>query len=159
MTILQLFLLIWVANGAPILARMLFGTRFSYPVDGSARFLDGRPFFGSAKTLRGIIAAVALTTLAALSLGLAAGLGALVGSAAVAGDLVSSFVKRRLGIPTSGRARGLDQVPEALLPALLAAPRLDLEASEIALVVGMFVVLAVALSPVLCWMRVRDTPH
>ncbi len=159
MTILQLLLLIWIANGAPVVARTLFGTRLGYPLDGGVRFWDGRPFLGPAKTLRGVVAAVVVTTLAALGLGLAPGLGALVGSAAVAGDLVSSFIKRRLGIPASGRARGLDQVPEALLPALFAAPSLDLEAAEVLLVVGLFVVLAVALSPVLCRMRVRETPY
>ncbi|MGH8567114.1 MAG: CDP-archaeol synthase [Gammaproteobacteria bacterium] len=159
MTSLQLLLLIWIANGAPVLAHALLGTRFAYPVDGGARFLDGRPFFGTAKTLRGVIVAVLLTTLAAQGLGLPAGLGALVGSAAVAGDLLTSFIKRRMGLPPSSRARGLDQVPESLLPALLAAPRLDLEAGHIVLVVGLFVVLAVGLSPVLCRMRVRETPH
>jgi len=159
MTILQLLLLIWIANGAPVLAHALFGTRFAYPVDGGARFLDGRPFFGTAKTVRGVIAAVLLTTLAAVGLGLSPALGALVGSAAVAGDLLTSFIKRRMGLPPSSRARGLDQVPESLLPALVAAPRLGLAVADIALVVGMFVVLAVGLSPVLCRIRVRETPH
>jgi CDP-archaeol synthase len=159
MTILQLLLLIWIANGAPVLAHALFGTRFAYPVDGGARFLDGRPFFGTAKTVRGVIAAILLTTLAAVGLGLSPALGALVGSAAVAGDLLTSFIKRRMGLPPSSRARGLDQVPESLLPALVAAPRLGLAVADIALVVGMFVVLAVGLSPVLCRIRVRETPH
>ncbi len=159
MPILQLLLLIWIANGAPVLAHALFGTRFAHPLDGGARFLDGRPVFGTAKTLRGVIAAVLLTTLAALGLGLSPGLGALVGSAAVAGDLLTSFIKRRMGLPPSSRVLGLDQIPESLLPALLAAPRLDLEAGDIALVVGLFVALAVALSPVLCRMRVRETPY
>lgn len=159
MPILQLLLLIWIANGAPVLAHALFRTRFAHPLDGGARFLDGRPVFGTAKTLRGVIAAVLLTTLAALGLGLSPGLGALVGSAAVAGDLLTSFIKRRMGLPPSSRVLGLDQIPESLLPALLAAPRLDLEAGDIALVVGLFVALAVALSPVLCRMRVRETPY
>ena len=159
MMILPLLLLIWIANGAPVLAHALFGTRFAHPVDGGARFLDGRPFFGTAKTVRGVAAAVILTTLAALCLGLSPGLGALVGSAAVAGDLLTSFIKRRMGLPPSSRARGLDHVGESLLPALLAAPRLHLEAGDIALVVGMFVALAVGLSPILCRMRMRETPY
>jgi CDP-archaeol synthase len=159
MTSLQLLLLIWIANGAPVLAHALFGVRFAHPVDGGARFLDGRPFFGTAKTVRGVAAAIVLTTLAALCLGFSPGLGALVGSAAVAGDLLTSFIKRRMGFPTSSRARGLDQVPESLLPALVAAPRLGLAVADVALVVGMFVILAVGLSPVLCRIRVRETPY
>ena len=159
MTSLQLLMLIWIANGAPVLAHALFGTRFAHPVDGGARFLDGRPFFGTTKTVRGVIAAVFSTTLSALSLGLSPGLGALVGITAVAGDLLTSFIKRRMGLPPSSRARGLDQLPESLLPALVAAPRLGLAVADIAVVVGMFVVLAVGLSPVLCRIRMRETPY
>jgi CDP-2,3-bis-(O-geranylgeranyl)-sn-glycerol synthase len=159
MTVLQLFLLILIANGIPVLMHRLCGARFAYPVDGGARFVDGRPFFGPAKTLRGVLSAVLVATLVAMSLGLDPGLGALVGSAAVAGDLLSSFIKRRMGLPSSSRARGLDQIPESLLPALLAAPRLQLGAADIALVVGLFVVLAVSLSPVLRRLRLRETPY
>jgi hypothetical protein len=42
----------------------------------------------------------------------------LVGSLAMADDLLSSFPKRRTALPPSSRARGLDQVPEALFPLL-----------------------------------------
>jgi len=44
--------------------------------------------------------------------------GAVIGSAAMAGDLFSSFVKRRFGFQPSSRATGLDQSPESLFPLL-----------------------------------------
>lgn len=37
---------------------------------------------------------------------------------AILGNALSSFVKRRLRIPSSGSAPGLDQIPEVLLPVL-----------------------------------------
>jgi CDP-diglyceride synthetase len=52
--------------------------------------------------------------------------GALIGVGAMAGDALASFTKRRLGTPPSGRATGLDQIPEALLPLLLVREALGL---------------------------------
>jgi len=37
---------------------------------------------------------------------------------AMAGDLCSSFIKRRLGIKSSDKATGLDQIPESAFPLL-----------------------------------------
>ena len=89
---------------------------FSWAINGGLKFPDGRPLFGLSKTIRGVLVSVLATTAAAPLLGLAVTLGAVVGSGAMAGDLFSSFVKRRLGFRSSSRATGLDQIPEALLP-------------------------------------------
>jgi hypothetical protein len=78
-----------------------------------------KQLFGPSKTLRGLVVSVVATTLSAPALGLAWTTGLLAGAAAMAGDLGSSFIKRRMGLPSSSRALGLDQVPEALLPELV----------------------------------------
>lgn len=40
----------------------------------------------------------------------------MIAALAMSGDLISSFIKRRLDIENSGRAFGLDQIPESALP-------------------------------------------
>lgn len=116
--VLKLLVLLAVANGAPVLAKRLLGDRLARPLDGGAIFIDGRPLFGPSKTIRGIVLALAATPLAAALMGLSWQLGITVAGLAVAGDLLSSFVKRRMGLPSSSMALGLDQIPESLLPLL-----------------------------------------
>ena len=66
---------------------------------------------------------------------------------AIAGDLLSSFVKRRLGLASSSMAIGLDQIPEALVPALLSCVLLPLDWLDILAVVTLFFVANLVLSP------------
>ena len=51
-------------------------------------------------------------------LGFAWTCGLVVASVAMSGDLLSSFLKRRLSLPPSSRATGIDQIPECLLPTI-----------------------------------------
>ncbi len=159
MPILQLLLLLIIANGGPILARKLLRRHFAWPVDGGRRFRDGRPLLGEAKTWRGILAALLLSALCAPLLGLSVAWGLLIGAAAMAGDLLSSFIKRRLGYPSSSMALGLDQIPESLLPALLAAGELQLTIGDILLVVVLFLLVELALSRLLFRMGIRKQPY
>ena len=157
--ILQLLTLLMLANGTPLIVKKLLGSRYSYPLDGNVTFADGRPVFGRSKTIRGIVPAVLVTTAAAPLIGLSWSIGFLVGSFAMAGDLFSSFCKRRLGLPTSSRASGLDQVPESLLPLLACRDVLALTAADIAVCVVIFVVGEVVLSRLLYAFRLRDRPY
>lgn len=157
--ILQLLILLMLANGTPLIAKKLFGERYSYPLDGNVTFADGRPVFGRSKTIRGLVLAGLVTTAAAPAIGLRWEIGLLVGGFAMAGDLFSSFCKRRLGLPTSSRASGLDQVPEALLPLLACRELLALSAADIAVCVVMFAAGEVVLSRLLYAFRLRDHPY
>ena len=104
LTIAQAVMLLAVANGAPVIAAKILRHHLSFPLDGGAKFVDGRPLFGKSKTIRGIVLAILLSTLAAPALGLGWQIGAVIGSTAMAGDLFSSYVKRRLnrsaGVPS-----------------------------------------------------------
>jgi hypothetical protein len=159
LTLLKVLVLLALANGAPVFAKKLLGARFSRALDGGARWFDGRPVFGASKTLRGLGASVLLTTAGAPLLGLAPAVGALVAVAAMAGDLLSSFVKRRLGLPPSSRATGLDQVPESLLPLLACQGALGLSVVDIVLGVAVFFVGEVLLSRLLYRVHLRDRPY
>jgi len=157
--ILQLLVLITLANGTPIVAKKIFGPRFSFPMDAGTVFFDGRPLFGPSKTIRGILVSVLITTASAPLIGLDLTIGAIVAGAAMAGDLFSSFLKRRLSAPPSSQVLGLDQVPESLFPMLACRDALSLTIADIALGVGIFFIGALILSRFLFRAHLRDEPY
>jgi CDP-diglyceride synthetase len=120
--ILKLVLLLVIANAVPVISRLLMRRRFSQPIDANVRFLDGRPILGPAKTLRGVVSAILVTALMAPLFDLSPGRGSLFALLSMCGDLISSFIKRRLGIASSHSAPVLDQLPETLLPLWLMHP-------------------------------------
>jgi CDP-2,3-bis-(O-geranylgeranyl)-sn-glycerol synthase len=122
-------------------------------------FADGRPWFGPSKTIRGIAFAVLATMAAATLLGLGWKVGALIGTVAMASDLLSSFAKRRLGLPPSSKAIGLDQIPESLFPLLAARLLLPLGALDIAIATMLFFAGELLLSRLLYKWHVRDRPY
>ena len=128
-------------------------------LDGNTEFVDGRPIFGHSKTIRGVVLAVLATTLGAPLIGIGHEIGLVVGSLAMVGDLLSSFVKRRLDLPPSSRASGLDQVPEALFPLLGCRGLLSLTVPDIGAGVALFVIGDVVLSRLLYRVHLRDRPY
>jgi CDP-2,3-bis-(O-geranylgeranyl)-sn-glycerol synthase len=77
----------------------------------------------------------------------------------MAGDLFSSFIKRRLRIPSGGMALGLDQVPESLFPLLGCMSILGLDLTSVAVLVLAFLVLELALSRLLHRFGIRERPY
>ena len=157
--ILQLTILLAVANGVPVLAAKLCGHHFSFPLDHWTNFIDGKPLFGKSKTIRGVVLAILLTAVAAILLSLGWKIGVGVGSMAMVGDLFSSFVKRRLNLPPSSRATFLDQVPESLFPLLASRGSLSLSILDIAICVAIFFVGVVLISLLLYKADIRDRPY
>ena len=156
---LRLLLLLGVANSAPIAARRLLADRWAAPLDGGLNFVDGRPLLGPGKTIRGVAVAVVATALASWALGMSPQVGALLGAVSMAGDALASFVKRRLGVAPSGRATGLDQVPESLLPLLAVQGMLDLSAVQILAVTVAFFVLEIPLARWAFRLGLRERPY
>jgi CDP-diglyceride synthetase len=157
--ILQLLVLMTLSNGTPIIAKKIFGPRFARPLDGGIVFFDGRPLFGPSKTIRGIVASILITTASAPLIDLDLTIGAIVASATMAGDLFSSFVKRRLNFRPSSQALCLDQVPESLFPMLACRDALSLTIADIALGVGIFFIGELILSRLLYQVHLRDEPY
>jgi CDP-archaeol synthase len=157
--ICQALVLISIANAAPVVAKHLLGSRFEAPIDRDLMWSDGRPLFGPSKTFRGVFSAIFACALGAVLLGLAPAVGALAGALAMAGDLLSSFLKRRLEIAPSGRAIFLDQVPEALLPTIALASPLGLSFADILIVTLIFWAASVALSPLFFLLGFKNRPH
>jgi hypothetical protein len=117
-TISKLMILLTLANGSPVAAKRILGSRLSRPLDGNIKFLDGQPLFGSSKTVRGVVVSILVTAASAPFLGMELKVGFRAGIGAMLGDLFSSFLKRRLKLPPSREAIGLDQIPESLFPLL-----------------------------------------
>jgi CDP-diglyceride synthetase len=157
--ILQAMVLLTLANGTPVVAKKIFGQSFALPLDAGLTFFDGRPLFGPSKTIRGIVFAVLVSTAGSPLLGLDWSVGAIAAAAAMAGDLCSSFVKRRLNFPSSSQAFGLDQLPESLLPLLACRTSLSLTAADIVFGVGIFLIGEVILSRILYRAHLRDEPY
>lgn len=161
--VLEALALLAAANGTPVLAQWLLGPRWAAPLDGGRCLADGRPLLGASKTIRGLVLGVLATTLLGAVLGQGAWKGAWTGTAfgalSMAGDLASSFVKRRLGIAPSGRALGLDQIPESLLPVLGCGAALGLDIVGSAVVVTAFLVLELVTSRVLFRLGIRKRPY
>ena len=157
--IFKLVILLTIANGTPVITGKLFGNYFSQPLDRGVPFVDGRPIFGHSKTIRGIILSLVATGVAAPVLGLAVTYGLIIASAAMSGDLLSSFLKRRFSLPPSSRATGIDQIPECLLPTIGVSSTLGLGVFDIASVVIIFFLGQVLLSRLFFRWNIRNRPY
>lgn len=158
-TYLQLTFLLLVANGAPVVAKNLLGARWTWPVDFGLTLPDGQRLFGSSCTFRGWAAALAATPIAAWLLGLEALTGLAIGALAMAGDMLSGFIKRRLGMPPGSMALGLDQIPESLFPLLWARAPFALGWGDVAALTLIFLVLELLLSRILYRFHLRSHPY
>jgi CDP-diglyceride synthetase len=156
--IAQLLALLVVANGTPIVAARILGSALASPLDSGAVFADGRRLFGASKTSRGIVLSILATSAFAPLIGLDWRVGALVATAAMIGDLISSFLKRRMGLPSSSRATGLDQIPESLIPLIACRVLLPLTILDIVTVTVIFLIGELALSPLLFKLHIRKRP-
>ena len=157
--LLQLLLLIIIANGAPIFIRLLLNDGFKLAVDFGQKLPDNKPLFGPSKTWRGFFAALPVTAAAAWLLGYSIDTGLLVAVYALLGDLFSSFIKRRLAMPPSSMALLLDQVPESLLPAFMLKQVFNLDISSVILLVLIFIITELVLSHIFYKWGLRRRPY
>jgi Na+/H+-dicarboxylate symporter len=148
-----------VANGSPVIAKDILGNHFAIPIDGGAHFADGRPVLGTSKTVRGLLLSILVTSALSPIVGMDWKIGALVASTGMAGDLLSSFLKRRINLPAGGKATGLDQIPESLFPFLACRSVLQLTVMNIVAGVGIFFVGELLLSRLFYYLHLRDRPY
>ena len=159
MLILKLLVLLTLANGTPVIVRNAFAERFAWPLDGGLELFDGQPLFGSSKTVRGVVLSVLVTGAGGALMGLGWKAGLVIGTLSMAGDLFSSFLKRRMKLPPSSRALGLDQVPESLFPLLACQAMLELTVTEIVTVVAIFFAGDVVFSPLFFKWKIRKRSY
>ena len=156
--LLKLLALLFFANGTPVFVARIMKERLATPLDGGLKLRDGRPLLGNSKTIRGIVSSVVATSAAAAILGLGWEAGAIFAAASMAGDLTSSFLKRRLGFKVHAQVFGLDQIPEALFPLLVLKSRLSLSLADIAAVIAVFLLYELLFSRLLYRLHLRPRP-
>lgn len=157
---IKIISLMILANGAPIVLRKLCGSRLGWAVDGGKNWLwDGRPILGKDKTWRGVTGSLLLTGMAASVLWGQFWLGFTVAGWAMAGDLVSSFIKRRLHLEPGAMALGLDQIPESLFPLMAIRSEMSLDMGDVLSLVASFFIIELLLSRWLFAMHIRERPY
>ncbi|UCD73385.1 MAG: CDP-2,3-bis-(O-geranylgeranyl)-sn-glycerol synthase [Candidatus Bathyarchaeota archaeon] len=121
---LYAFLPAYVANATPT----IFGGGAT--IDGERRFVDGRPIFGSHKTIRGFLSGLIAGTIIGFIQGQVLS-GFLLSFGALFGDLAGAFLKRRLSIPPGSIFPIIDQLSFVLFAILFVLPFSCLTIEEI----------------------------
>ena len=116
----------YCANGAPV----LFGGGRS--IDEGKTFRDGRPLFGPHKTVRGFVFGILIGTFVGWvqeaygpTVGLPKGsvvLGFVLSLGALMGDLLGSFIKRRMNLKSGAHLPVSDQLDFMLMALLFSLP-------------------------------------
>jgi len=152
----------YCANAAPV----IFGG--GRPIDGGRKFFDGKPLFGSHKTYRGFFSGMIIGTVVgwaqealAPNVGLPKGnlvLGFILSLGALIGDLIGSFIKRRLNLKPGAPLPISDQIDFVLVALLFALmiepPSLTAALTIIALTVPIHLIVNV----IAYLLRIKKTP-
>lgn len=112
----------YLANTTPIFVRKL--NILNYPIDFGLKY-QGKRIFGQNKTWRGLFFGCLIGILTAILQARGMQIGIILGFGALLGDLIGSFIKRRLNFPPGQPNILLDQTPYVLIPILLYALFLD----------------------------------
>jgi hypothetical protein len=134
----QILILLWGINFAPVLVAFCLGSKWNLPLDRNRTLGNGNAVFGPHKTFRGIAAALLAGTAGGALLGLTVPAGLLTGVLTVVGDLVSSFIKRRGSLPSGTNVPGLDQGFEGAFPLAYLAWHLHFGPGTFALLLALF---------------------
>ncbi|MDD4071750.1 MAG: CDP-archaeol synthase [Desulfobacterales bacterium] len=105
-------------NAVPALLGFVIPEIGAQPLDGNARFRDGFALFGSHKTIRGVAGGIFTGGVAAHLIGVSALAGLTAGLLSMIGDVLSSFIKRRMVLSEGSHAPLLDQCFETGFPLL-----------------------------------------
>ena len=148
-----------LCNSLPILGAVILRGHLSLPIDLGYTWIDGRPLLGPHKTWRGLAIAIVGTGMASYFTPLGLELGIDLAIYSMSGDLISSFVKRRLGLKSGQKALLLDQGLESFFPLWILKDRLFINWIDISLIFTLFIILEICLSPLLYYLHIRRNPH
>ena len=144
---IEALFLVALASSVPWAVGRLCGACCAWPLDFGYTLRDGQRLLGDHKTWRGLVAGIAACSIAGGLIGSGLLLGAAVGGLALAGDALSSVVKRRFRRAPGAEVPGLDQLPEALLPLLVLQRPLQISMAGVMSVALLFTALDLALTP------------
>lgn len=152
-------LLLVVANSAPVFASYLFGNLFCRPIDGGIFFPDGRRILGPTKTFRGVLASIFATAITSQLLRSSWDFGAVIAALSMTGDLLSSFVKRRLKMEPSTKLVGFDQGLESIMPMFYVKEVIGLTWADVLIVLVLFFFGSLLGSRLLYAVKIKNRPY
>ena len=155
----EVLVLILVANGAPVMATYLFSHRMPLPIDFGLRLNDQQYLFGITKTWRGLFSSLIITSIVSGFMGYGIYSGLLIALLAMSGDLVSSFIKRRLKKASSSQFLFLDQIPESFFPALGMMQVISLSLIQVIVITAVFTIMELVLSYLFYQIGIRKKPY
>ncbi len=158
-TFLQILVMLLATNGAPVLAARVFQAHGALSLDLGKRLQDGYPVFGSSKTWRGLLSALATSCMLSILFGYGIWFGLIFGTLVMTGDLCSSFVKRRRGLKPGDRSPGWDQLPESLFPSIYTTAVLGVDWWWAILLALSFAMGQMLISRPLYWLNIRKRPY
>lgn len=138
-----------IANSAPPIATRFLGA--GTPIDRGRRFL-GRELFGAHKTWQGVIVGIAAGMITFLiqrlfdDIYLPLLYGFAISAGALAGDLVKSFVKRRVNVAPGHAWFPFDQCDYVVGALIAAAPFIELTLPAVAGTIAIYVLLHLVVS-------------
>ncbi|MCX8184514.1 MAG: CDP-2,3-bis-(O-geranylgeranyl)-sn-glycerol synthase [Sulfolobales archaeon] len=162
----------YTANAFPLIVRKI--VRNAHPVDFGRNFIDGKRIFGDSKSWEGLFAGVSAGTLAGVALlfiyhyplthlaiaGFIQGVGSMIG------DLVNSFIKRRLGMKPGALLPVLDQTSFILISLLFVKllkidfyTGVELGLTEIVIAIGIALVLHPLANYLAYLVKLKSVPY
>ncbi len=139
---IKILILLWSINLTPVLLAMLFEEKWDTPLDRGILFRDGKPLLGSHKTIRGagggIIAGVAVGFVLGVPLWTALWAGIL----SMSGDLLNSFLKRRVNMFDGADFPVMDQLFEGAFPLIVIVPAYSLSFAQSFWLIVVFIITA-----------------
>jgi CDP-2,3-bis-(O-geranylgeranyl)-sn-glycerol synthase len=165
------FLPALVGNAAPLVLRNLLQGKKLTPIDGGLSLKDGQRIFGENKSWEGFTAGVASGALVGLLYSMIFNniswviIGFLMGLGAMSGDLLNSFVKRRLKIRPSEPFIPWDQLSFLYIAFLFVYPVEIINTSvpkitlvDLATATYLVLILHPLTNLIAYWLRLKDKP-
>lgn len=116
MLALKILIILIATNAAPLISATLYARRRRRPLDNGRILGDGYRLLGENKTLVGLFSGIGAAGILCFIIGLPLASGLLISGASLLGDLLTSFIKRRLGLAEGETAFFLDHLLEGALP-------------------------------------------
>ncbi len=138
----KVIILLWSVNVTPVLLAVIFEEKWNTPLDRDALFIDGKPFFGNHKTIRGFLGGILAGSFIGLILGIPFWAALSASTLSMVGDLLSSFIKRRLKSSEGTDYPIMDQVFEGGFPLFVLVPTLSLSFAQSFSVILLFILTA-----------------
>lgn len=156
--VIRIVFFLLLVNGLPPLIALPAKGLFAQPVDCGMNWLDGKRIFGSNKTIRGVLIGIIGGTMLFPLLGQPVQTACTAAMLAMLGDLSSSFIKRRMALPSGSEVAFLDQLFEALFPILYLASAVPFGFLKAAIILVLFITVAYVSSRIWSIMTVPEIP-